>query len=633
MQTEPSLSLSNYDWREELTKERKKNDELNTFLKNQERNYQKLIGELKTQIQAEQKKCSSLEGSLQKVPYSMEQVIDLQSQLKQAELRQKALIEEFKQKSAETEAQHKEALSKTMTKELTAFKDYAINEITEKEKIIIEQKLIIDKSESTIQSLAQDVDYFQSLIITEKQKGKYEIEEYKEKIQELEEELFELREKREDAKTFHTRSQDEALKNEKTDDENRKLKLFMENLQEELELRTADLSNAEKKINQLKDSRQELAVTIEKLENRIEQLMQEKDEIAKGLQSKEEAIQLLEEEMYSNAEGIDEKYKSDLEIVNTKCKRLEKKLREMEQSYEDQLEEKMGLIAVGQIKINDLNRKLVQMEKDKDGVYEKLQKALKEIQEFDGKLEESKRVNMKENEKFKEKLVEKITSLKNEREELRMKINELQEMSFSRVSMIEPGGSLFDEFQQLPEGRYSRISLKAPGFEDTKRIEGLISQLAEKETTLRNLWTEKISLESNQKEVMMENKNLQQELSVAIRHSQNLSQELELAKWELDNLRSSEDSKLDKGKILVLESEKELLKAEISRLETELMLSKENWAELNNSLTRDLLESQTVTAQAKSELIRLREEYENIMSVAKEKSMHTKKKSWFGRRN
>lgn len=632
MQGELSQTPSINDCREELVRERKKSEELTLFLKSQERSYQKLIGELKTQIHSEQKKSSSLEASLQKIPYTMEQIVDLQNQLKSSELKQKALTEEFKHKIEELEIQHKEALSRTMTKELSAFKDYAINEITEKEKNIIEQKLIIDKLESSIRNFAQELERNQAMLISEKQKYKYEIEKYKEIIQDLQDELTNFRKKKEDSKYF-SRSQDEMMKNEKNAEENRELKMNMESLQEKLEKRSADFINAGKKISKLKASREELIRDIEKLESRIEQLIKENEDISKGLKNKEETIHILEEEISSNAEGIDEKYKTELEASNTKCKRLEKKIKDMEQTFDDQLEEKMNISTAWQIKSNELSRKVSYLEKEKESLQEKLKTALNEIQDFDRKMNDYKKAIIKENDNFKEKLLEKITSLKNEREELKEKISELQEMSFSKQSLVETGCSLFEEFQQLPEGRYSRLSFKSPGNEDNKRVDGLISQLAEKDTMMKSLQSEKGNMEKTLKEIMTEKKTLQKELSISVRHSQNLSQELEMAKWELDNLRSDEDAKLDKGKILVLESEKELLKAEISKLETELMLTKDNWSELNNALSKDLLESQTSTAQAKSELIRLREEYDSLIAASKEKANHNKKKSWFGSRN
>ncbi|OMJ82361.1 hypothetical protein SteCoe_16962 [Stentor coeruleus] len=632
MQGEPSQTPSIIDSREELSKERKKSEELTSFLKSQERSYQKLIGELKTQIHAEQKKSSSLEASLQKIPYTMEQIIDLQGQLKSSELKQKALSDEFKHKIEELEIQHKEALSRTMTKELSAFKDYAISEITEKEKIVIEQKLIIDKLESSIRNLAQELDRNQAVSLTEKQKYKYEIEEFKEIVQDLQDEIMELRKKKDELK-YCSRTQDEMVKNEENAEENRALKMNMESLKERLEKRSVDLVNAEKKINTLKESREELIRDIEKLESRIDQLVKENEDISKGLKNKEETIHILEEEINSNAEGINEKYKTELEASNIKCKRLEKKIKDIEQDYDNQIEDQMRLYTTLQIKANDLSRKVSYLEKEKESLHEKLKTAQDEIHDFDKKMQDYKKAVIKENDNKKEKLLEKIASLKNEREELKEKISELQEMSFSKQSLVETGCSLFEEFQQLPEGRYSRLSFKSPGNEDNKRVDGLISQLAEKDTMMKSLQSEKGNLEITLKEIMIENKTLQKELSISIRHSQKLSQELEMAKWELDNLRSDEDAKLDKGKILVLESEKELFKAEISKLETELMLTKDNWSELNNALSKDLLESQTATAQAKSELIRLREEYDSLIAISKEKANHNKKRSWFGRAN
>ena len=634
MNSEPSIPLSINDWREELSKERRKIDELTVHIKNQERNYQKLVAELKTQLQAEQQKSLSLENSLSNLPKTMNQISDLQSQLKQSEIKQRSIQDDFKHKIAEVQMQEKEKLALDYTKDLNAFKEYAMAEITEKEKVIIEQKLFIEKSESTIQSLSQELDYLQSMIVAEKEKFRIEIEEYKEKLEDLEDELEEIKKNKEETRHSYAKYQDQVNNTEVTNDENRNLKLFIKNIQEELELKAADLKNAEKKIESLRESRQDLANTITKLENKIETLTAQKQEIIKGLANKEETIQLLEEEIHSNAEDLLEKNKAELEEANARSKRLEKKLREMEQSYEDQLEEKLGVIATGQIRINDLTRKIDLLEKDKKNLSEKLLESQKKSGEYEKKLAEYDKEQVKQIESFKEKFKDRILSLKRERDDLRLKINELQELnSFNRPSIIDSGGSLFDEFAQLPEGRYSRISLKPAPAEDTKKIGELITQLAEKETNLKNLLTDKSSLETKLKESFTESKNLKQELTLTIRYSEKLSQELEMAKWELESLKSDQDSKLDKGKILVLESEKELLKAEISRLETQLLLSKENWAEHNNSLYKDLLESQTTVAQAKSEVIRIKEE-NDLLKAFKDNTMHKKKRSigsWFKR--
>ena len=637
MHTEPSVPLSVNDWREELQKERKKSEELQNNLKNQERNYQKLVGELKTQLQAEQQKSLSLENSLQKVPYSMSQVLELQAQLKQQELKQKSLIEEHNHKIQDLELQLKEAISNNLSTQLAQFKDFAMNEITSKEKVIIEQKLIIEKSEEAINSLSQEIEYAQGLLLSEQQKYTTKIETLTERIEELEDEIKEISDYKEQHKVSQTRHIDDLSNHTKATDENRDLKLKIENLIEELEFKDQDLKNAEKKINQLKENRLIFAEQIRTLELEVEKLQNEKAEVEKGLENKDEKIQLLEEEIYSNAEGISGQYKEELQKSNEKCKRLEKKIKEIEENYENQLEDKLSLIGQAQLKVNELNRKIVSLEKEKDGFMEKLQKAYNDQNGLENKLIDYKTICDRENDKIKEKLKEKIASLKNERDELRMKINELQESNnFSRPSVLEPGGSLFDELAQIPEGRFSRISIRSTINEDNKRIDGLIAQVAEKETVLKNLNSEKNHLEQKLKEIMTENKNLQGQLSISIKHSQKLAQELEMANWELDSLRSDESVKLDKGRILVLESEKELLLAEKSRLETELVLSKENWAELNNSLYKDLLESQTAAAQAKSELLMFKENSIMSKSSIEEERGHKKKRSlgsWFTKKN
>lgn len=628
MHTEPSVPLSVNDWREELQKERKKSEDLQNNLKNQERNYQKLVGELKTQLQAEQQKSLSLENSLQKVPYSMNQVLELQAQLKQQEIKQKSLIEEHNHKIKDFEIQLKEAISNNLSTELAQFKDFAMNEIMTKEKVIIEQKMIIEKSEEAINSMSQEIEYAQGLLLSEQHKYTTKIETLTDRIEELEDEIREINDYKEQHKAHQTKHIDEVNKHAKASDENRDLKLKIENLIEELELKDQDLKNAEKKINQLKDNRLALAEQIKAMELEVDKLQNEKEEILKGLENKDEKIQLLEEEIYSNAEGLSDQYKEELQKSSEKCKRLERKIKEIEENYENQLEDKMSLNAQIQLKVNELNRKIVSLEKEKEALGEKLQKAYNEQNRLENKLSDFKSVCDRETDRVKEKLKEKITSLKNERDELRMKINELQESNnFNRPSVLEPGGSLFDELAQLPEGRYSRISIKSTVNEDNKRIDGLIAQVAEKETVMKNLNSERNHLEQKLRETMTENKNLQGQLSISIKHSQQLSQELEMTKWELDSLRSDDSAKLDKGKILVLESEKELLIAEKSRLETELVLSKENWAELNNSLYKDLLESQTSAAQAKSELLMFKENIVMSKTSIEEEKGHKKKRS------
>ena len=635
MHSEPSVPLSINDWREELQKERKKSEDLQNNLKNQERNYQKLVGELKTQLQAEQQKSLSLENSLQKAPYTMNQIIDLQSQLKQAEFRQKALIEEHNHKIHDLELQCKEAQSNNLSVELSQFKDFAISEITSKEKLVIEQKLIIEKSEDTITSLSQEIEYAQSLLLSEKQKYLSQIEDLGDRVEELEEELRQVIHYKEENRVHQNWHHDEVSNNAKARDENSALKLQIESLQEELELRSQDLKNSEKKISQLRETRQSLADTIRNLEVDIESLQREKTEILKGLENKEETIHLLEEEIHSNAEGLSEYYKEELSKANDKCKRLERILKDVEEEHENKLEEKMTENSQLQIKINDLNRKLHLFEREKEHYQEKLQKSNEELAKLEEKIFELSNQKDKNNENVKEKLKDKIVRLKTERDELRIRLTEFQESSgFNRPSVIEPGGSLFDELAQLPEGRFSRISIRSTVVEDNKRLDGLIAQVAEKETTLKNLTTEKNYLEIRMKESLTEIKNLQMQVSTAVKHSQNLAKELEITKWELDSLREDESAKLDKGKILVLESEKELLLAEKSRLETELVLSKENWAELNNSLYKDLLECQTTAAQSKSELLMLKEGLSLAKSEMEDRS-HQKKRSigsWFGKK-
>lgn len=634
MNSEPSFPISINDWREELAREKKKNDELTLQFKNQERNYQKLVGELKTQVQSEQQKSLSLENSLQKMPNAMSQVIELQAQLKQAELRQKQLKEELVRKGHEMEAQEKESQKDSLANDLKTFKDFAINEITEKEKVIIEQKLYIENSEKAIQSLTQEIEHYQTLLLSEKQKFQSEIEDYKDIIDQLEEDIFQAKQNSASNKYTFTKHQDEINKHQVANSENQQLKFELESLQEQFEMKVEDLKNAEKKIEHLKKSRLELADQMTELENKVEILAAQKEEIKKGLENKEETIHLLEEEIYSNAEDFAEKLKMELEDANGKCKRLEKQIREMEQNYEDKIEEKLGIISNGQFQVNDLMRKVLILEKDKEGLVEKIFSLQKIISVLENDLIEFDLKKSNEIEKFKDQFKDKLLRLKQEKDELRIKCAELQEqVGFGRPSIVEPGGSLFDEFSQLPEGRFSHLSLRPTLNEDTKRVENLISQLAEKETNLKNLTTEKNNLDIRHKENYTELKKVKQELTIALRNLEHKAQELEMANWELDNLRTSEDSKLDKGKILVLESEKDLLKAEISRLETELMLSKENWAELNNSLYKDLLESQTSVAKAKSEVIKIREE-NDLLKGNSEISAKKKKRnigSWFRR--
>ena len=636
MLSEPSIPISINDWREELARERKKSDELSSLLKNQERNYQKLVSEVKTQLQAEQQKSQSLELSIRKMPEVMNQVSDLQLQLKQSELKCKQMHEEHLRTVHDMELILKESKDNSLAKEFEDYKAYSSKEITEKEKIIIEQNLYIEKTENNLKNLVQEIDYYQGLILSEKQKYLNEVEQLKEDIETLEEELDEERKnKNSNSYKVSTRHFDEMNKHQIADDQNKELRLIIEKIQEELELRNEDLKNSEKKIEHLKQSRLELAEKITQLENKVESLEIQKEEIKKGLANKEEAILFLEEEIKLNVEDHFERLKSDLSSSNTRCKKLEKQIRDMEQSYEDQLEEKLGMIAAGQIQINDLVRKISNFEKDKEIFSEKFMESQKAIMSLENELEERDQKHSRELDNYKEKLNDKFLRLKQERDELKIKLNEIQDQNiFGRPSVIEPGGSLFDELAQLPEGRYSRLSFKPTAVEDTKRIENLISQIAEKDTALRSLTTEKSNIETKHKETYAELKKVNDELKITIRALSHKTQELELAENELEELRSSEDSRLDKGKILVLISEKELLSAEISRLETELMLSKENWAELNNSLYRDLLESQTAVAQAKSEVIRIREENELLKNSRLDPKNIKKKRnigSWFRR--
>ncbi|CAG9310626.1 unnamed protein product [Blepharisma stoltei] len=741
-----------HNLQEELAKERQKYQDVASQQKNQERNFQRQIFELSAQLQAEQQKSQSLESSLQHLRANLTQISELQQQLEEALEREKQLKDALDAKSSSGSfisggsfigggdqelIRELQEQNNKLKEELKQFKEYALGEIREKEKKILSLNEIQEDLQDAYNEYVKEYDKLQNQLEEEREQAKTDGEEMQSYIEDLMKKLRDsesLKESLERKQKLEDEDNAEKEK-EKSSDENSKLKIKIESLEEELREKQEEIKDQAGKLQQMKKSREKLAEEFQVLEDKVMELERERESYLKGLENKQEAIDALEEEISTAAVGYEEQKTQAIQDLQKKCSQLERNIREMEKDREEKIEEFNGQLTTEKYKYNELLRAINGKDKEINRLTEKIKLAAEKNEDLKNKLralEESENNAVK---KAQYDFTQRLLVLTRENQELKEKIQEMQDQLdinktsflgedslFDELSEVSadtkpapirqsvrpppsadttPRGSIFPrprpstfsrpktvEFSKavlefgkpkenvfiVPQTKYEVRSSISPFFNPpkpeepkpvfessieeepkeeppqppqkeeppklppkeepkielppvkTEETNQLKVEIAEKEFLIKNMDIEKQGLENQVKELFTSNRQLKKDFSDLKRAQDKLITECEELKRKLKSQANNVATNSEKSKLLVVEAERDMLKAEIQRLETELMLSKEKWAEHNNNLMNDLMEAEKVAIDAKLEMVTLADSRDIYKSQLEE--ILKKKKKW-----
>lgn len=284
-------------------------------------------------------------------------------------------------------------------------------------------------------------------------------------------------------------------------------------------------------------------------ENKYNLLQQDNIELKRICTEKDKRIEDLEFEVYH---VVEEAKQEQIETVNQLEKKnaaLNLKLIEYEKRVNLVLKSKEESENYIKNDLRDLQSLVESLEKEKKSALESAMRLKAENNILYDKLSTQEREFNHMKEEMQNELNDRIRKLKNEKLALEVQLEEvLNQLDVDKNSIIKYDDSFQNELSEIDDFRPSRMSTNRSYIHDTKRLESAYREIS-------SLTSLKESLESQVQSLSTDNKNLQLELEIS--------------------------------------------QAEIRRLETDLILSKESWSSENNSLQSLVSELETLATHTK----------------------------------
>lgn len=554
----------------------------------------KTISDLQIKLEAEKKRNSHLEENYTKLPANLESLKESQAELESTKSHLAHLSSKLKES---------QSISAKFKKDLEDFREYAFREIKDKELYIISQS-------SNIRSLQNEINTF-------KDQCQKVCEEYESRLKHL---------KGYKSKYKHAK---EELRESKTKSSMNKLDSDYLNLKLELE-------SAQRKVNDLTRSREDLARKCNDLEMKNQHLTSLKSDFKATLHRRDRTLAEMEYDFKFTLEGIESNKVEETSELLEKITSLERQIKDLKAAHEVALNLKDDEKAKEKYKGEDIKRQMEKLAKDKQrsdlelaackGLLDESNNEIIEVRmEFEAKIEGIKKEHK-----------EKVFGLKTQIDDLNLRNKELVELTeVNRVS-IYAGDSLADELGRLNNdfrdsrmvsGIFKESIFRAPA-ENDKNLEKL-KKIKEKKKKIKEELTGKSEilneLERNFKKSETLNRNLNSDIvglndiindmksSIKRLELEKLDNESEISRFKNLNNELMALNKEVKDKALNVEYEmskqktnfeesvmalKKKYNDKILKYKEDILDLTQNSAQLRNNLTT----SKTITAAQASEL-------------------------------
>lgn len=307
-------------------------------------------------------------------------------------------------------------------------------------------------------------------------------------------------------------------------------------------------------------------------------MQQELNALRELLQNREISLEKLEEQMHLGdaLEHASSTQLKDLQKLNiqyiARIRDLENKIKESEDTSRELTDR---LATAG--KAHKAHAK------EKEHMVETISRLNNEVNDLKAKAKERE-------DKFTDKLAavtteftSRITELKRKNFELENALEEMQDnMDIGRPSILQE--SLGDEFNQIEEYKPSRFSI-APRADPPRQAEGTQSQMNEKEAMIKTLQAEKESYSAQAKQATAQLAKVRERYVSMLQKKEVEGERLRL------QLRDALAIK-DTDELHRLEAEAAELRAEIEKHQNQLSASGQSWSSENNSLRLSLFEAE-----------------------------------------
>jgi chromosome segregation ATPase len=318
--------------------------------------------------------------------------------------------------------------------------------------------------------------------------------------------------------------------------------------------------------------------TINDWENKYNLLQQEHIELKRVCEEKDKRIEDLELEMYH---VVEEAKQEQIETVN----QLEKKNAVLNLKFIEH-EKRVSLVLKSKEEtenylkndLRDLQNLAETCEKDKKSAIESAMRLKAENNRLYEKIAHQEREFDSMKEEMQNELNDRVRKLKNEKLALEVQLEEvLNQLDVDKSSMIKYDDSFQNELSEIDDFRPSRMSTNRSYLLDSKKLESAYREISSLKESLESVTSQISSLSTY-------NRNLQLELEIS--------------------------------------------QAEIRRLETDLILSKESWSSENNTLQSLVSELERLASHAKLECAELATQRDVLQKQLKDASRPKSKKKF-----
>jgi nucleoprotein TPR len=373
----------------------------------------------------------------------------------------------------------------------------------------------------------------------------------------------------------------------------------------QLEEKEEEITSLQAKVTEARSYKGQIFDDVKELEANLTTMQETIQTQRKQLGEKNKAIETLEYELNcmrqegKDVEGLRETRRRNGEVIadlKEKERKLEEEIMTVSASLVQSRQDNHALAS----KIASLERERTALLETNEDLRSRLVDAEAEIKYFDDKLKQVRDDTIEE-------MMSRIISLKQDKVELESRLEELQDtIDIQKRSFFE-APSLQDELRQLEDsGGYkpSRMSVMPVNNALEKQVEQLKVEMSEKDFLVQTAQGE---IETLKLETAALTKKLSEMGDVCVplyEQITKLEEELAVSIAETSRLQermiATEAARLTQGRGSnpALQSQVDTLQAELRRLQTELLLSKEMWADENNTLRTALMDAEKTAVEA-----------------------------------
>lgn len=348
----------------------------------------------------------------------------------------------------------------------------------------------------------------------------------------------------------------------------------LENFAEQNRRLKQDLDDAYAKLKQeskrTADVREALASRDEDIQGLKEQLQTVKSQ----LKTKDHSIEQLEIEInrsaqddYQNSEALKLAKKENLQL-KADVKALKTSLKDSEHNI-DEIRNELARAAKEQ---RLLQKELGRKQEELDSLLEELDISRENVKDLKDEIN-----NLKD--EFKRQFADRVKIFQAEKLELENRLNESDIYPSGDKSLLMP--SLQDELGQLDDYRPSKASMMISSFTETKRVESLKAEIADKNVLIETLTNSKADLQASLNKANKQFLKVSQQLSTLEHEKDTEIERYRLLVKDLQVRKKNLEPDDQQAKINELQ-------AEVDLLTKQMLISHQNWADENYELSMSL---------------------------------------------